>query len=203
MKAPSEAVLRPARPEDAGALLAIYAPYVEHTAITFEYDVPSPAQFRDRIAGTLARYPYLVAQRGDQLLGYAYTGPFGARAAYDWSAAASIYLRQDCRGQGLGRQLYQAIEEVSRAQNLTNLAACIAFPEQEDPYLTQNSVRFHAHMGYRMVGRFDRCGYKFGRWYHMVWMEKLLGPHPDVPQPVIPFPQLDPELLNRLGIRCR
>ena len=98
--------IRAAAPEDAAQLLAIYTPYVERTAITFEYDVPTLEEFRGRIARTLQRYPYLTAERGGELLGYAYLSPFVGRAAYQWAAETSIYLRMDSRGLGLGRALY-------------------------------------------------------------------------------------------------
>ena len=144
--------IRVATMEDAGELLEIYRPYVEKTAISFECDVPGLEEFRARIERTLKRYPYLVADQGGELLGYAYTGPFVGRAAYDWAAEVSIYLREDMKKRGIGKKLYQAIEEISRAQNITNLNACIGNPEVEDEYLTKNSIQFHAHMGYRMVG---------------------------------------------------
>ena len=91
----------------------------------------------------------------------------------------------------MGKKLYQAIEEISRAQNITNLNACIGNPEPEDEYLTKNSIQFHTHMGYRMVGEFYKCGYKFGRWYNMVWMEKIIREHEEKPEPVAKFPSLD------------
>lgn len=193
--------IRTAVPEDAPALVEIYRPYVENTAITFEYETPSPQEFQARIQNTLARYPYLVAEgENRERLGYAYTGPFVGRAAYGWAAEVSIYLAEDQRKRGLGRRLYQAIEAVSRAQHILNLNACIGYPETEDEYLTQNSVKFHAHLGYRQVGMFYKCGYKFGRWYHMVWMEKLLGEHPAVPEPVIPFRELSSEAWEGCGL---
>ena len=193
--------IRVAAPEDAAQLLDIYTPYVERTAITFEYDVPTLEEFRGRIARTLQRYPYLTAERGGELLGYAYLSPFVGRAAYQWAAETSIYLRMDRRGQGLGRALYGAIEGIARAQNITNLEACIGRPAEEgDPCLTDGSVAFHTRMGYRMVGEFDRCGYKFGRWYHMAWMEKLLAPHAPSPAPVRPFPEVSAAELRALGV---
>lgn len=182
--------IRVATPADAEELLKIYAPYVRDTAITFEYEVPSLADFRARIENTLQKYPYLVAELGGELVGYAYTGAFVGRAAYDWAAEVSVYLKQDRRGLGVGGKLYRALERVSEAQNILNLNACIGYPETEDAYLTKNSVEFHAHLGYSLVGRFHKCGYKFGRWYDMVWMEKMLAEHPAAPEPVIPFPLL-------------
>ncbi len=182
--------IRTANLNDAAALLAIYAPYVEQTAITFEYEVPSLEEFRGRIAHTLRRYPYLVAEENGEILGYAYTGPFGERAAYSWAVETSIYLRQDVRGKGLGKRLYQALEDVSRAQHVQSLYACIAYPDADDAHLSGNSVAFHTHLGYTTVGRFPHCGYKFGTWYNMAWMEKTLGDHAVPPAAFVPFPEL-------------
>ena len=184
--------IRPARPEDAAALLAIYAPYVEKTAVTFEYQPPSLEEFAGRIRRTLARYPYLAAEREGRILGYAYAGPFHPRPAYDWSAEASIYVADAARGSGVGGALYRALEQLLAAQGILNVNACIAVPcGAHDPYLTGHSAEFHAHWGYQLVGRFHRCGYKFGRWYDMIWMEKFLGEHPERPRAVVPFPQVD------------
>lgn len=180
--------VRPASPEDAAALLAIYAPYVEKTAVTFEYDVPTLEDFTGRIARTLERYPYLAAEAGGTVLGYAYAGPFKERAAYDWAVETTVYLRQDARRRGIGRALYGALERCLAAQGVLNLGACIAAPEREDEYLTRDSVEFHSRLGYRLVGEFRQCGCKFGRWYNMVWMEKHIGPHPADPPAVRPFP---------------
>ena len=102
-------LIRPVTPGDAAALAAIYAPYVEGTAITFEYDVPPAEEFARRIAHTLEHYPYLAAERDGTILGYAYAGPFGSRAAYDWTTELSVYLRMDCRGGGIGTQLYLSL----------------------------------------------------------------------------------------------
>lgn len=186
----SSITIRTAALDDAAALLAIYAPYVEQTAITFEYEVPSLEEFRGRIAHTLRRYPYLVAEENGEILGYAYTGPFGERAAYSWAVETSIYLRQEIRGKGLGKRLYQALEDVSRAQHVQSLYACIAYPDADDAHLSGNSVAFHAHLGYTTVGRFPHCGYKFGTWYNMTWMEKTLGDHAVPPAAFVPFPEL-------------
>lgn len=182
--------IRVATPDDAGALLAIYTPYVTNTAISFECEAPGLSEFQKRIENTLKRYPYLLAERDGEILGYAYTGPFIGRAAYAWAAETTIYLKEEKKKMGIGRALYEALEKVSRAQNILNLNACIGYPEAEDEYLTGNSVQFHGHMGYRMVGEFHKCGYKFGRWYNMVWMEKILGVHGERPEEVIPFPAL-------------
>lgn len=195
--ASEDLTIRPAAPEDAAALLAVYAPYVERTAITFEYDVPTLADFTGRIARTLARYPYLAAERGGEIVGYAYAGPFKERAAYDWAVETTVYVREDQRRRGVGGALYRALERCLAAQGVLNLNACIACPEEADEYLTWDSVEFHTCLGYRLVGEFYGCGCKFGRWYNMVWMEKHIGAHLPDPAPVRPFPEVfRPELLD-------
>lgn len=188
--------LRPARAEDAQALLDIYAPYVLNTAITYEYAVPTRDEFRARIEKTLAYYPYIVAERAGEPVAYAYAGRFHPRAAYDWDVEASIYVKDGFKGQGLGRRLYAALEAISRAQNMINLYACIAYPNYDDEFLTQNSVRFHEHIGFSSVGLFNNCAFKFGRWYNMVWMGKTLSEHTPSPKAVIPFPELPQDLIN-------
>ena len=190
--------------DDAPALLSIYAPYVEKTAISFEYDVPSLDEFRRRIENVQQKYPYLVAEdENGQLLGYAYTHTFIPRAAYDHCAETTIYLALDARHQGLGKRLYRALEEFSLAQNIYNLYACIGEPQGEgDEYLTDNSIRFHEYLGFRRIGVFTRSGYKFGRWYDMSWAEKLLCDPPETPAPVIPFPQLDKALVAEILLRA-
>lgn len=170
-------LIRSARVEDAAELLRIYAYYVESTAITFECDVPSPAEFQGRIEKTLEKYPYLVLEEDGRPLGYAYAGPLKARAAYGRSCEVSIYLDRDFRGRDYGRALYEELERRLKDLGILNLYACVASPIVEDEYLTHNSELFHAHLGFAKVGEFHTCGYKFERWYDTVWMEKIVGEH--------------------------
>ena len=192
--------VRAAVPADAAALLAIYRPYVEKTAISFEWEAPTEAVFRGRVEKTLKQYPYLAAERGGEILGYAYCGAFVPRAAYDWTAETTIYLREDQHGRGLGRRLYTALENVAKAQGYRTLYACVGVPAVEDAYLTFNSESFHRHLGYDVVGTFRGCGYKFGVWYDMVWMEKRLGEPQGDPGAPIPFPELSPAALAAAGV---
>lgn len=182
--------IRMATVKDAADLLEIYAPYVRDTAVSFEYDVPSLREFSERIERTLAKYPYLVAVKGGRILGYTYASVFKPRPAYDWAVETTIYLRWDSRGRGLGKRLYSALEEVLERQNVQNLNACVAYTDTPDERLDNTSFNFHAHMGYRFVGRFTRCGCKFGTWYDVIWMEKLIGGHPAAPPPFIPITEL-------------
>lgn len=180
-------MIRAATADDAEELIRIYSYYVKETAITFEYEVPSNEEFRERIKDTLRRFPYIVCVRDGRIAGYAYAGYFKERRAYDWACETTVYVDRTLKTQGIGKELYGALEAILRNMNMINLNACIAFPVREDEYLTENSVHFHEHMGYRLVGRFTRCGYKFDRWYDMVWMEKFLSEHPARPRDIIPF----------------
>lgn len=171
--------IRTATIADASRLLEIYAYYVKNTAISFEYDVPSLEEFRNRIAGTLKKYPYLAIEEDGIIRGYAYAGAFKARAAYAHSCEVSIYVDHSAKGRGYGRALYEALEQELKGIGILNLYACIGDPEVEDEYLTRNSEQFHQYMGFTKVGTFHKCGYKFGRWYNMIWMEKIIGEHYD------------------------
>ncbi len=169
--------VRDASIEDAERILEIYAYYVTNTAISFEYEVPALKEFQNRIENTLRHYPYLVVEKNGIIQGYAYAGPFVGRAAYDWSCELTVYLDHASRKYGLGRKIYEALEERLRDMGILNLYACIRYPEQEDEYLNKNSADFHAHLGFTKVGEFHKCGCKFGRWYNMIWMEKIIGEH--------------------------
>jgi len=173
-----------AKESDAEKILAIYAPYVTDTAITFEYTVPTIETFRARMKKTLSKYPYLVAVQNEEILGYAYASEFKNRAAYDWAVETTIYVKQDSRKSGAGKKLYLAMEEVLKRQNICNLYACIAYPNP-------GSIGFHEHLGYQTIGHFSKCGYKFETWYDMIWMEKMIAEHMIYPQPFIPITELD------------
>ena len=136
--------IRIATPADAKEILDIYAPYIRETAVTFEYEVPTLADFTRRMERTLAKYPYLAAEQDGRIIGYAYAGPLHDRSAYDWAVETSIYVRMDVKRQGIGELLYDALEEWLKNQNIVCANACIAYPDQEpDKYLTKDSVAFH------------------------------------------------------------
>ena len=169
--------IRPAVQTDAEVIQQIYAPYVTQTAITFEYEVPSIEEMARRIAEVEKKYPWIVAEEDGRVVGYAYASPFKQRAAYQWAVETSIYVDRDEHRKGIGQLLHDALEAQLRAQGILNMNACISFIEPEDEYLSLDSVHFHQRMGYTQVAHFHQCGRKFGRWYDMIWMEKLIGEH--------------------------
>ena len=168
-------MIRSASPEDAEKLLGIYSYYVEQTAISFEYVPPSLEEFRSRIDNTLKEFPYLVIEENGIIRGYVYAGRFNGRAAYSHCCELSIYIDRDSRGKGFGRMLYEAVEKELLKKGIKNLYACIGSPVIEDEYLTDNSEKFHSHLGFSKIGEFHKCGYKFGRLYNMIYMEKLIN----------------------------
>ena len=187
-----EVKIRIAKKEDAPALLEIYSYYVKNTAVSFEYEVPSLEEFERRICTTLENYPYLVAETDRKIVGYVYAGRFSPRTAYDWVAETSIYVDKGFHRLGIGSKLYKKLEEYLTAQNITNLYAGAADPAVEnDPYLTKNSEHFHKAAGYKTIGNFSRIGYKFDRWYNLIYMEKIIGEHRSPQKAFVPFSKLN------------
>ena len=186
----NDLIIRDAEEQDTATLLEIYAPYVTETAVSFEYESPSVEEFHARIETVQREYPYLVAEKDGLIIGYAYASPFHPRPAYKHCAVATIYLDRNYRRQGIGRELYRKLEMILLKQNVFTLYACITIAPEGDPYLSNDSEKFHFRIGYRTKGTYQNCGYKFGRWYSVIWMEKQLAPKPDVPDEFIPYPMI-------------
>ena len=184
--------IRFATPADAEQLVAIYAPYVLKTAITYEYAVPSAAEFAERISAYSEKYPYLVAEMNGSPVGYAYARPLGSRPAFDWAVETAIYIREDCKGRGVGKTLYEKLEAILKVMGIRTVTAAVASVSHDDPYLTDASIRFHLAMGYIPVGTFHNAGCKFGRWYDLTWLEKAIGAYESDP----PHPQTVREVME-------
>ncbi len=167
--------IRNATPDDAEALLAIYGPYVEQTAITFEIERPTVQEFRRRIIDISKEYPYLVAEQDGRIAGYTYAHRLRERAAYNHCVEMTIYLDRNYRHSGIGKPLYEELERRLLSMGKINLYASITWTDVENEYLTHDSVSFHSKMGYTKAGHFHKCGHKFNRWFDMIWMEKIIG----------------------------
>ena len=192
-------MIRIAQETDVPQILAIYAPYILSSTHTFEYDVPTEAEFLERFRRITAQFPWLVWEENGQILGYAYgSAPF-ERAAFGWCAESSIYLRPEVRGRGIGKKLNTALEKILTRQGYQLLYAIITAENT-------SSIAFHQHLGYTFLARFDRCGYKFGRWLGIVWMQKPLN-FVDIPTSA-PIPWIDigenheifPDILDILSL---
>lgn len=181
-----DVVIRAASAADLQAMRALYSTYVETSAVTFEYEVPTAEDFAARFESLWDVYPVLVASTATgMLLGYAYAHPFYGYAAYDWGAELTIYVDKSARRTGVGSCLYDVLEQALRTMGLVSLYACITTCDRgDDPFVTQASVAFHESRGWRLVGRFNECGFKFSRWYDVVWMEKALAVRQDGAAPV-------------------
>lgn len=165
--------IRDARRSDVPAMLAIYAPFVEHTAVSFEYDVPTEAEFARRLEEHQAAFPWLVCEENGRVMGYAYAGRAFERAAYGWNAEISCYLAPELRGRGVGRRLYARIEEILTRLGYYKLFAVVTSANAP-------SVAFHRALGFRDAACFRNVGYKQGGWYDVLWLEKTLC---DCPEP--------------------
>ena len=160
-------MIRIATADDVPPILDIYAPYILSSTATFEYTVPTPEDFTRRFQKITAQFPWLVWEEGGRILGYAYASAPYERAAFAWCAEPSVYLRPEARGRGIAAGLYRGLEEILRKQGYQVLYALITEENRE-------SVRFHEKCGYQTRVTFPDCGFKFGRWLGLTWMEKRL-----------------------------
>ena len=147
--------VRQAEVSDAEEILAIYAPYVAETAITFETRVPSIAEFARRMEGIVGDYPYLVVEQNKRVRGYAYAHRQAQRAAYAWNAELSVYLGHGCGGRGWGRILSQAVCDLLALQGVRNAFSLVTQPNEP-------SMRMHEALGFKRMGTQVNAGYKCG-----------------------------------------
>lgn len=160
--------IRMATENDIAQILEIYAPYILSSAATFEYSVPTLEAFTRRFRDITVRFPWLVWEENGKVLGYAYgSAPF-ERAAFQWCAECSVYILPDCHGKGIGKALYQQLEKLLTLQGFRKVYAIITTENE-------NSVAFHRAAGFTETARLPGCGFKFGRWYGVTWMEKPLN----------------------------
>jgi phosphinothricin acetyltransferase len=166
--------IRPAADADADQIAAIYAPYVRDTAISFEVVAPGGDEMRARLAALAATHPWLVCADAGAVLGYAYASRHRERAAYQWSADVSVYVRADAHRRGIGRALYAALLRIIAAQGFYNAYAGITLPNP-------SSVGLHESMGFRPVGVYRAVGYKLGAWHDVGWWALDLHARPAAP----------------------
>ena len=171
--------VRDATERDAEACAAIYAPYVTETAVTFEYEPPSPAEMARRITEAQRRHAWLVLEDGGvdgggRVVGYAYAGPFKQRAAYRWSCEVSVYLDGGRRRRGGGRALYEVLLARLAERGYRTAVGGMTLPNE-------GSVGLHTALGFEPVGTYRRIGHKHGRWHDVLWTQRSLGAHDDEP----------------------
>ena len=176
---------RLATTDDAEALQAIYAPYVD-TSITFECTCPDVEEFRKRIEERVCLYPYIVCEEDGVPVGYAYASRLFTREAYAWAVELSVYLSNTCRGRGLGRALYDRLLKLLEMQGVRSAHGKVTEPNEK-------SDKLHLAMGFRLVGVMDNVGFKLGQWRDVAHYEKLLVDFSFAPEPVTPIGELDAE----------
>ena len=187
-------MIRLATEADVRSILDIYAPYVLTTTYTFEYDVPSEEAFLARVRAVTEKFPWLVWEEDGEILGYAYGSLPFERAAYAWCAEDSLYLRPEAKNRGIGKKLLLCLEKLLQMQGYRKIYAIIT---------SENTVSldFHRKNGYLCTANFSECGYKFGRWLGVTWMEKELPFVPFLGIFPLDFPELmqtDEKILHNL-----
>jgi phosphinothricin acetyltransferase len=170
--------IRAAEPRDAAAVAAIYAPIVTATCISFEEVAPDAEEMARRIAATTRTHPWLVADEGGNLAGYAYATKHRERAAYRWAVDTSVYVDERYRGRGVGRTLYAALFETLRRLGYLRAFAGVALPNAA-------SEALHEAVGYREIGTYDAVGFKFGRWHAVRWYGLTLGESATPADPIL------------------
>lgn len=174
--------IRLATPDDAAQVLEIYRPHVTHSAVSFETEPPTLAEMRQRIAGTLDSYPWLVMDDAG-MRGYVYASPHRARAAYRWAVEVAVYVHPDARRQGVGSTLYRRLFELLAAQNYYHAYGGIALPNPA-------SVALHESVGFRRCALYERIGFKLGAWHDVGWWHRPLRPASGQPPEPIAFREL-------------
>lgn len=163
---------------DSEQILEIYAPYVETTTISFETIVPSKEEMKARIEHTLETNPWIIFEEDKYIIGYAYASKHRERAAYKWAVDISIYVRQDSRGKGIGKELYTKLLSILKLQGYCNVYAGICLPNE-------SSVGLHEYFGFKKIAHFNKVGYKFGKWHDVGWWELFLRQHePESSEPL-------------------
>lgn len=181
-------IIRPLEPEDVVEIREIYRYYVEKTTVSFEYELPTDAEWLDRIRNIHSEYPWLVMEFKQKIVGYAYASKHRSRKAYNWSVESAVYIDQKYHGLGLGKVLYSALFDILRLQGYRNVYAGITLPNFK-------SVRLHESMGFSDVGVFRKIGYKFGAWLDTGWFHLNLSDS-DIPPGILKSPdevQSDPQ----------
>jgi phosphinothricin acetyltransferase len=168
------ATIRLATEDDAAQIRDIYAPICLYTPISFEEVPPDEAQIRQRIRKISARFPWLVCDRGGEVLGYVYGGTHRERAAYRWSVEVTAYVHQNYHRQGIGRALYTSLLRILILQGFYNAFAGITLPNP-------GSVGLHEALGFRSIGLYAAIGFKLGSWHDVAWYQLELQPRPVEP----------------------
>lgn len=181
---------------DISAILNIYKPYIEGTAITFEYTVPSLDEFTNRFHSITSQYPWLVCEIDKVIAGYAYGGPTFERTAFQWDVELSIYLAPTYQKRKIGTALYYCLFDLLELQGYYNIYGVITSENQI-------SIDLHKSLGFSEFAVFKNTGYKFGKWYDVTWLVKTIRAFTtDVTNP-IPINQIQIDIQNDIFLKYK
>lgn len=166
--------IRPVGLDDAEAIASIYKPFVEDTVISFELDPPDGKEMRRRMEELVPKYPWLVAELGEVVVGYAYGRPYHNRPAYRWTVETGIYCARSAHGQGLGHKLYEALLEELKQRGFFVAVGVMA---EGNPA----STALHERLDFRKVGTVRGVGFKSGAWHDVTTWQKDLSTRPKQP----------------------
>ena len=180
---------RIASTRDAAEILDIYAPYVRSTAFTFESEVPSVEEFTKRIENYLQKFPWIVCTVNNKIVAYAYASTHRERTAYQWTCESSVYVGENFRARGIGKEIYQVLFHILKHQGIRNVYAGITLPNDA-------SVALHEKCGFEHFATYDHIGYKLGTWQKVGWWRLLINSLDKEPSPPILFSELDKYLFT-------
>lgn len=180
-------LIRLATIKDTLSILSIYSQYID-TPITFEYNIPTEKEFKERIESIIQTYPYLVCEDNNKIIGYCYAHKFMEREAYKWNAELSIYLDKENTSKGIGKRLYSALINILKYQGIKNLYSKVTFPNIQ-------SEKLHNHFGFKNVGILHNVGYKCGKWHDIIIFEKNISSYCDDPTDIIPIKEISNETI--------
>jgi Sortase and related acyltransferases len=170
-----EYIVRMAKKEDIQEILGIYEPYILHTTITFEYEVPTLEEFEKRLEKIQEQYPWLVCEINGEIIGYAYASAFRARMAFSWGTELSVYTNEKYLGLHIGRILYEKLIQLLKEQGYYNVYALISIPNEKSIYL-------HKMLGFEEEGVQKKVGFKLGKWCDLVYLVKNINRYDEYPK---------------------
>lgn len=184
-------MIRLAKPTDAAAILDIYAPYISYTSLTFETEVPPIVDFAKRISSYLENWPWLVYEKNDLVIGYAYASRYRERTAYQWSVECSVYIHPDHHRKGVAKVLYTNLFTILKMQGFTTVYAVINLPNDQ-------SVAFHENMGFKYFATYEKVGYKLGKWKNVGWWQLQLNEYIDEPAAPVRFADISRLVIDNI-----
>lgn len=183
--------VRVATKRDAKEILDIYAPSILNASISFETEVPSIEEMQKRIETILQTYPWIVCVVDGKVAGYVYGSKYRDREAYQWSCECTIYIHEQYKGKGIGKELYQLLFQLLERQGFRTVYAVVTLPNE-------GSVNLHEKCGFEKFAVFENVGYKFGQWHSVGWWKLRLNDYTPDPPPPLKLSELDAETINDL-----